>query len=49
MTTQDVPLATLRARAVREGLTSLREDAVAKMLQGRTTVEEVLRVTWEQF
>jgi general secretion pathway protein E len=49
MTAQEVSLATLRARAVREGLTSLRENAVLKMLQGKTTHEEVLRVTWEHF
>lgn len=31
-----------------EGMRSLREDAVKKMLNGETTYHEVLRVTWEQ-
>ncbi len=31
-----------------EGMHSLREDAVRKMLNGQTTYQEVLRVTWEQ-
>ena len=33
--------------AVREGMTSLREDAWRKVLAGQTTVEEMLRVTGE--
>ncbi|MFP7754507.1 GspE/PulE family protein [Thermodesulfobacteriota bacterium B35] len=37
--------AELRQVAVREGMTSLREDAWRKVLAGQTTLEEALRVT----
>ncbi|MGI6656052.1 MAG: GspE/PulE family protein [Desulfobulbus sp.] len=37
----------LRQVAVREGMTTLREDAWRKVLAGETTVEEALRVTGE--
>ncbi|MCL1981120.1 MAG: GspE/PulE family protein [Proteobacteria bacterium] len=37
----------LRQMAIREGMTTLREDAWRKVLAGLTTVEEVLRVTGE--
>ncbi|MFO7751394.1 MAG: GspE/PulE family protein [Desulfobacteraceae bacterium] len=47
MTSDDVSVTGLRKRAVREGLLSLRENAVEKMLSGTTTYQEVLRVTWE--
>jgi len=33
--------------ASREGLVTLRENAIKKMLQGVTTYQEVIRVTWE--
>ena len=33
--------------ARREGMVTLRESAIQKMLKGRTTYQEVLRVTWE--
>ena len=39
------PDAELRQVAVREGMTTLREDAWAKVRKGVTTVEEALRVT----
>lgn len=39
--------AKLRQIAVREGMTSLKEDAWQKVVAGQTTVEEVLRVTGE--
>jgi len=47
MTSQGVNLSTLRKRAEAEGLITLRENAVTKMLAGETTYQEVLRVTWE--
>jgi type II secretory ATPase GspE/PulE/Tfp pilus assembly ATPase PilB-like protein len=28
---------------------TLRESAIKKMMEGATTFEEVLKVTWEQF
>ena len=38
----------LREVARREGMVTLRENAVKKLLEGKTTYQEVLRVTWEQ-
>jgi len=37
--------AELRQVAIREGMTTLREDAWSKVKQGVTTLEEALRVT----
>lgn len=37
----------LRDTARKEGMVTLRENAVRKLLNGETTYEEVLRVTWE--
>ena len=48
LTTKDANAEMLRATALREGLTTLRENAVKKLLEGVTTCEEVVRVTWEQ-
>jgi general secretion pathway protein E len=39
----------LRARAREEGMFTLRESAIKRMLEGETTFEEVLRVTWEHY
>jgi len=38
----------IKARALTEGMKTLRDDAVAKALAGLTTPEEVLRVTPDQ-
>ncbi len=38
----------IRKMARKEGMVTLRENAVKKLLDGTTTYEEVLRVTWEQ-
>ena len=38
----------IRAKAREEGMRTLRESAVEKLLKGITTYQEVLRVTWEQ-
>jgi general secretion pathway protein E len=38
----------LRQAACKEGMVTLRENAVGKMLEGQTTYQEVIRVTWEQ-
>jgi general secretion pathway protein E len=48
LTTAETDVERLRTRAREEGMFTLRESAVKKMLGGITTVEEVLRVTWEQ-
>jgi general secretion pathway protein E len=38
----------IRDMARKEGMVTLRENAIRKLLEGRTTYQEVLRVTWEQ-
>ncbi len=45
-TTQETDLETIRAIAVKDGIVSLRDNAVKKMLQGQTTCQEVIRATW---
>ncbi len=47
MITQKKDAAEIRKRAISEGMTTLKEDGAEKVLQGITTVEEVLRVTQE--
>ena len=39
------PSAEIRAKAVEEGMTLLRDDGWAKVFKGFTSVEEVVRVT----
>jgi general secretion pathway protein E len=36
----------LRDQAIKEGVYTLRQNALKKLLEGQTTLEEVLRVTW---
>ncbi len=48
MTSDSINLAAFRKRACMEGLATLRENAIDKMLRGETTYQEVLRVTWDQ-
>jgi len=48
LTSSDVGLEELRKKAVEEGLVLLRQNGIKKMLQGHTTYQEILRVTWEQ-
>ena len=48
LTNAETDVERLRTRAREEGMFTLRESAVKKMLEGITTDEEVLRVTWEQ-
>jgi general secretion pathway protein E len=38
----------IRQAACKEGMVTLRENAIKKMLNGDTTYQEVIRVTWEQ-
>ncbi len=38
----------IRQAACKEGMITLRENAIGKMLEGQTTYQEVIRVTWEQ-
>ena len=48
LTHDPVDLNILRQEAIAQGMVTLRENAVEKLLQGITTYQEVLRVTWEQ-
>jgi general secretion pathway protein E len=45
--TRETDQEALRAQARKEGMINLRENAVKKLLEGKTTYQEVLRVTWE--
>ncbi len=47
MTSDSVNVSRLRTQACMEGLVSLRENAIDRMLSGSTTYQEVLRVTWD--
>jgi len=47
LTTSDTDLQSIRIKAREEGMVTLRENAVKKLLKGITTYQEVLRVTWE--
>ena len=46
--TAEADVGLIRQMARKEGMVTLRENAVKKLLDGTTTYEEVLRVTWEQ-
>ena len=48
LTSAEADIDAIRAKAREEGMRTLRECAVEKFLQGVTTYQEVLRVTWEQ-
>ena len=48
LTNGHVGLDVLRQQAISQGMITLRENAVIKLLGGETTYQEVLRVTWEQ-
>lgn len=47
LTTAEADFESIRVTARKEGMSSLREDAVKKLINGETTYQEVLRVTWE--
>ena len=49
LTNSNVDLDVLRHEAISQGMISLRENAVKKLLGGETTYQEVLRVTWERY
>jgi len=46
--TAESDIGAIRKMARKEGMVTLRENAIKKLLDGTTTYEEVLRVTWEQ-
>ncbi len=47
-TTASADLVAIREQALKEGMLTLRENAVKKLMTGITTYQEVMRVTWEQ-
>ncbi len=47
LTTATADVSTIQVRAKAEGMVTLRENALRKMLTGVTTTQEVLRVSWE--
>jgi len=49
LTTADTNVDALSRTAREEGMVTLRDNAVIKLLNGITTYQEVLRVTWEEF
>jgi general secretion pathway protein E len=46
---ENVDVDSIRRKACEEGMRTLRESAVEKLLKGITTYQEVQRVTWEHF
>jgi general secretion pathway protein E len=46
--TSECNVESLRDQARKEGMITLRENAIKKLMDGKTTYQEVLRVTWEQ-
>ena len=47
MTTPTADIKLIREQAIKEGMTTLRQSAIHKMMAGITTYQEVQRVTWE--
>jgi len=47
LTTATADIQQIRDQAIQEGMTTLRESAITKMLEGITTYQDVQRVTWE--
>jgi type IV pilus assembly protein PilB len=45
MINKRVPTQAIRERAIEQGMTSMREDGIARVLDGTTTLEEVLKYT----
>jgi len=44
---QNVDSSTLKKQAIKEGMITIRDDGVEKVLNGETTIEEIVRVTQE--
>ncbi len=47
LTTREADIARITETAKKEGMVTLRENGIKKLLEGITTYQEVLRVTWE--
>jgi general secretion pathway protein E len=48
LTTSNADFKAIATQAKKEGMVTMRENALIKLLAGETTYQEVLRVTWEQ-
>jgi general secretion pathway protein E len=48
LTIEGADMAAIQRQARAEGMVTLRENAARKLLEGKTTYQEVLRVTWAQ-
>jgi general secretion pathway protein E len=48
LTISNSDVAAIRDQAKKEGMVTLRENAKIKLMEGKTTYQEVLRVTWAQ-
>ena len=48
MTASTTPVEDIREQAQKEGMVTLRQNAVKALMEGKTTYQEVLRVTWGQ-
>ncbi|HDI60760.1 MAG TPA: type II/IV secretion system protein [Desulfobacteraceae bacterium] len=46
LTTADADAERIRHRALAEGMATLRQSGIRRMLEGKTTYQEVLRATW---
>ncbi|MCP3951604.1 MAG: type II/IV secretion system protein [Desulfobacterales bacterium] len=47
LTTATTDIEVIRNQAIKEGMTTLRQSAIEKMMAGITTYQDVQRVTWE--
>jgi general secretion pathway protein E len=47
LTTATTDSEQIRKQAVAEGMNTLRQSGISRMLEGRTTYQEVLKVTWD--
>ena len=47
LTTATADIKLIREQAIKEGMTTLRQSAIEKMMAGITTYQDVQRVTWE--
>ncbi len=48
LTTSHIDIDSIRNRAIDDGMVSMRQNAIRKLLMGETTYQEILRVTWAQ-
>jgi general secretion pathway protein E len=49
LTTSEPDMSSIKALAIKEGMVSLRQNGIKRMMEGTTTYKEILRVTWDNF